>query len=702
MKTKLFIFATLLFAFSSCVKDAIYNTSELQTRAVDEGIFYYYGIEDRKIFVDEVPDKLYVKYAADGEAQVMNATKFAAMRTTREVASATKMFRYKGSEFAITDEFIVKLKSGTSYGDLQRLATENGCEIGAENEFVEDQYMLYVPAESELNSMQMANRFYETGLFEFSEPNFIDFNTLASSDTYYKKQWPLHNDATEGGMANNDMKVEQAWTITKGNANIKIAVVDTGVELTHPDLQGNLLPGYDATGKGTAGGVFYDDDKHGTAVTGIIAAVQNSIGISGVAPNCKIIPVKAGTDRDNINRDQAVNGINWAVANGADVINMSFASQSNLSSFQYNAIRNANLNGRNGKGCVVVAASGNTSSGAILNSVGSFARLAETIAVGSMNPSGNRPSSSNYGGGLDVAAPGTGIYTTDRTGNLGYNPDGFITVGDPNYTPDFAGTSAATPHVAGVAALILSVNPNLTSKQVREIICQTANKIKDYEYDYESGHINGTWNEEMGHGLVDAYAAVQAAMPNQSVSGGHIFSSQTGVYDGQAVVLSYDQSPRGGNWNYAYQWQMRIYKPYWGMMDWVDIPATTAETLQLDHYAMSKETHFRRKVTSNGQTAYSNVLTFNPTYRIDGGFISGNETITRGSSATLTITSSSSGTTRQWEQSTDGITWASANGSSTASGFQTSSLHTRTLFRLRTSDSSGRTGYSNAHVVEVR
>jgi len=147
-------------------------------------------------------------------------------------------------------------------------------------------------------------------------------------------------------------------------------------------------------------------------------------------------------------------------------------------------------NGRSGKGCVVVFASGND----YQSTVGYPANCnPEVIAVGAISSSGMRASFSNYGSALDVVAPGEDVITT--TTNSGYSSA-------------ISGTSFACPLVAGVAALVLSVNPDLTQKQVADIIESTAKKCGNYSYTTQSGHTNGTWNNQMGYGLVDAYAAV--------------------------------------------------------------------------------------------------------------------------------------------------------------------------------------------------
>lgn len=158
---------------------------------------------------------------------------------------------------------------------------------------------------------------------------------------------------------------------------------------------------------------------------------------------------------------------------------------------------NALLWGRNGKGVVVVFATGNEA-----ENVKFPANCDENIlAVGAINNNGRRANFSNYGSKLDVVAPGVDITTTN-----------VLDPSIPLYVSNFRGTSAACPHVAGVAALILSVNPDLTSVGVIDIIEKTSRKVGGYSYSTVSGRPNGTWNNEMGYGLVDAYAAVQEAI----------------------------------------------------------------------------------------------------------------------------------------------------------------------------------------------
>ncbi len=250
----------------------------------------------------------------------------------------------------------------------------------------------------------------------------------------------------------------------------------------------------------------------------------------------------------------------WTWHNGADVISNSWGS-----AVQYqiidDAIDSALIRGRNGLGCVVVFAAGNENS-AVNYPANSNPDI---IAVGAMSPCGERKRSSsnpsevglgvtpdpngvscdgektwgsNYGNEIDLVAPGVLIPTTDRQGNNGYNPGTEIHVlaggnkisndyNDDDYTVWFNGTSSACPQVAGVAALILSINSNLTQDKVRDIIESTCTKVGSYSYSTVSGRNNGTWNNQMGYGLLNAYAAVLKASGGNISGAGIVCASNT-------------------------------------------------------------------------------------------------------------------------------------------------------------------------------
>ena len=534
--------------------------------------FYYH--QDGKIFLQQKIDKIFVKFASNANREQIRTliNSDASLRPTSdinlndaffnfvilearngerissaiietckmssEVVSVTPLFQYNSIIQGLTDEFIVKLKPNTSYTQLQELAKENNCKVGEENQFVKNQFKMSVSKNAQLNALQMSNLFHETGLFEFSQPNFAYINIFNSNDPYFEEQWGLKHigPSVQYGGDTVDIKIKSAWKITEGNSNIKVALVDQGVEFSHPDLDANLLlPGYDTSGNNSGGAPVWSTDRHGTPCAGIIGAIKdNDEGIAGVAPGCKIIPIHV-----ELYTDQLANAINWAWNDGkADVISNSWGGPSPNASIT-NAINNAVTQGRkrNGVslGCVVVFSSGNSADGWLYNTYGVTypASLSNVIAVGAIDRCGVRagridifpescdpwgPNSwpgSCYGIELDVVAPGTNVLTTDRQGNnQGYNTTNTPDYPDWDYTW-FGGTSAACPHVAGVAALILSVNPNLYWSEVKNIIESTAQKVRKDLYSYSTaysyfGRTNGAWCYDLGYGLVDAHAAVKA------------------------------------------------------------------------------------------------------------------------------------------------------------------------------------------------
>ena len=344
----------------------------------------------------------------------------------------------------------------------------------------------------------------DSDLCGIAEPDYTVFSRGGQSDVSsnpkYSEQWGLLNRI----YPNYDINAEQAWHFSTG-AGIKVAVIDEGVDLVHIDLVNNLLPGYDCTDGetgGTNGGYGVCNgipDSHGTYCAGIIGATNNDTGIVGVAYNSKIIPIRKSyhymspdsTITWKSTTKWNINAFRTAIYTAhADVISNSWAYSSQTDILD-NVLDEAVSNGRNGLGCVVVFATGNESR----DTVSYPASHISTIAVGAMNNYGTRRITSNYGEDLDVVAPGSGIKT------INVNND-YISQ---------SGTSMACPFVAGVAALMLSYNPALSWSQVKSIIRGSAYKLPDYDFDVTK--MEGSWNEEVGFGLVDAYKALLMSKP---------------------------------------------------------------------------------------------------------------------------------------------------------------------------------------------
>lgn len=311
-------------------------------------------------------------------------------------------------------------------------------------------------------------------------------------DPMFAQQWGLQRIGAPRG-----------WQIARGSADVTVAVIDEGVQLDHPDLL--LHPqSWNASSDMPDGG---PTGNHGTACAGIIGArLDNGAGLSGVAGGARVMAIATATWADV----DIAEGLYFAADNGARVVSMSFGVYESWGIWDFDLIRDA-LQYAYDKGLLLVAASGNEN-GNIARFPGSDSR---TLCVGGCNRSDERKrvgdaSSENWWGAsfgpdIDVVAPCLEIPTTDRLAGFGYSGT--------DYFDRFNGTSAATPHVAGLAALILSMKPSLTNVQVRSIIESTCDKISPslYAYAHVATKPSGTWHEEVGYGRINVERALLAA-----------------------------------------------------------------------------------------------------------------------------------------------------------------------------------------------
>jgi thermitase len=311
------------------------------------------------------------------------------------------------------------------------------------------------------------------------------------NDTFFPVQWGLQR-----------INAPRAWPLSEGDPNIVIAVLDQGVELGHPDL--NMWPLSYSTVTHTNDGSPVGN--HGTACAGIIGArIDNSAGVSGLAGRCRIMAIAT-----NFADTEVAEGLYFAADNGARVISMSFGVYPSWMIWNF-AIIEAALQYCQDKNVVLVAATGNEN-----QNVSRFpATDPRTIGVGGSNRDDVRKAIGDtsienwwgacYGPDVDVVAPCLEIPTTDRLAGAGYTPT--------DYDMRFNGTSSATPHVAGLAGLIISVNPALTNAEVRQIMSETTDKINVASYTYlaTAGKPYGTWNDQVGYGRINAERAVLVA-----------------------------------------------------------------------------------------------------------------------------------------------------------------------------------------------
>lgn len=391
-----------------------------------------------------------------------------------------------------SDVFYLKLKDAQDFMTMKSLADGKNVKVVKEVPNMPLWYILSIEDSSFENAIDASNYFYETGDFEDVDPAFM-FNFKPSAvpnDPMFGQLWGLKNNSYPGI----DINATAAWDLTRG-AGAKVAVVDQGIDPNHNDLKANFYSlSYDAQ-SGTSPSVYKSGNTHGTHVAGTVAAVRNNnLQVVGVAPESKIMRVSHDLYSSSTISAELASGINWAWQNGADVITNSWGDQGGAlygqlqSAILEEAIVNAMTKGRNGLGCVVTFAAGNKSPK--MDYPGTFHD--DILTVGSIDSNGSKSSFSGYGVKLDVVAPGNGILSTLPN----------------NSTGSMSGTSMATPHVAGVAALVISKNPSFTRLQVVSAIEGSAKKLANYTFNTTSGRPNGTWNNQVGYGLVDAYAAI--------------------------------------------------------------------------------------------------------------------------------------------------------------------------------------------------
>jgi subtilisin family serine protease len=297
-----------------------------------------------------------------------------------------------------------------------------------------------------------------------------------------------------------DVAAEAAWTITTGAPGVNVAVLDEGVDTAHRYLEAAVTAQRDfVDGHPTARPD--GNDAHGTACAGI--AVSRGRKARGLAPGAGLVAARIakgdGGDGWIFDDFNTADAIDWCWRQGkADVLSNSWGGGPPVDVITA-AFRRARTRGRQGKGAVVVIAAGNAQ-----GPVQYPGTLPEVLTVGASNQWDQRKTTrsrdgedwwgSNVGKGLDLMAPGVGILTTDISGPRGYTRR--------QLTPDFNGTSAATPFVAAAAALVLSVRPDLTEAAVREVLCVTADHI---------GTGRRGWNPRTGHGRLNAFTALRAA-----------------------------------------------------------------------------------------------------------------------------------------------------------------------------------------------
>jgi serine protease len=310
---------------------------------------------------------------------------------------------------------------------------------------------------------------------EFIEPDYIYHTWVAPNDPDYSKQWNFRS-----------INIESAWDETKGSG-VTVAVIDTGISQVQ-DLQNtNFVKGYDFVNDRTEA---TDDNGHGTHVAGTIAqSTNNNIGVAGIAYEASLMPLKVLSNGGGGTVADIAESIKFAADNGADVINMSLGGGGE-SQLMREAIDYAHQ-----KGVVIIAAAGNANQ----NSASYPARYPHVIGVAALDATGHKAPYSNFGAGVDISAPGGSKANGDEAGGILQNT---IDETGKDVFLAFEGTSMATPHVAGVAALIKASGVQAPD-QVADVLKQSALQVKDDGLNH------------YGAGKLDAAAAVKLATKGQ-------------------------------------------------------------------------------------------------------------------------------------------------------------------------------------------
>jgi subtilisin family serine protease len=409
--------------------------------------------------------------------------------------------------------------------------SEGGVAITAEIEQPDEVTLLRLTVKDpkKENSLECAERLSRLPEVIDAYPDWLSLipsiTTTIPNDALFSNEW----DMTQIG-------APLGWDLSHGSASVVIAIVDTGCDLNHEDLALKYVPVADRRDVVAGTNTPSDDFGHGTCCASLAAAATNNgLGAAGVGWNCRVMPIKLLQFGFINSEADIVLAIDWARTHGANVISMSWFWPGTTinADTAFATAHAANI--------VLVAASGNFNGPIIWP-----ARNPHIMAIGASDKVDRRKSpaspdgecwGSNFGPEQSVIAPGVMCWAANNTNggpSFNNNNGGPITwacvnypssgTADEKYVALMNGTSAATPHVAGLAGLLLSVNPGLTNTEARNIIEQTADKTGGYAYANDPLHPNGTWNAEPGYGRINLFSALKVLFPHVSTaiaSGGY-------------------------------------------------------------------------------------------------------------------------------------------------------------------------------------
>jgi hypothetical protein len=457
-----------------------------------------------------------------------------------------------GEAVVLHNRLVVHLQDGAGAGAIERLDRELGA-WPIRGQGNSDEYVLAYPLG--VDPLAFALTVAEQPEVAWVDPDKTSERKLSAipTDPYFADQYYARNAVSRNGVPI-DTNIQWAWDLTHGAWSAAagpfvVAVIDDGVQSTHPDLDSSSIFGYDTFNNswgflGCTDCAINPDGNysHGTLVAGIIKSQQNNgMGLAGLAPDVKLLPIQIFKGTVPASDLQIATGIDAAWQNDAQVLSNSWGGGAPSNAITA-AINRATTQGRGGKGSVVVFSAGNTSARqfGIIGHVTYPATLPNVIAVGAINRNGGLTDYTPEGSELDIVTPSghfTGqcigdVVTTDLIGTRGCNdgPQGNI-----DYSSTFSGTSAAAPQVSSVAAMVISRAPTMTEAQVRSAITSNAD----------------SWGSatQFGAGKLNAYRAL-VGRTRVSISGPRL-PPTSGIY-------TYSANASGGVGGYTYQWSLSI------------------------------------------------------------------------------------------------------------------------------------------------
>ncbi len=362
-------------------------------------------------------------------------------------------FRVDVNAPAVPGQFVIKFKPGTRAEQRAAEVQARGGRLISRIQALDSDLAEFSALVGQANpraAEALLNAFKNNPHIEYVEPNYVYSADFTPNDPSLSQQW-----------AWGVIQAFQAWDVTQGSSSVTIAVVDTGIQNTHADLDAKGGGGYDFVSNDSTP---QDGNGHGTHVSGTSAAeTNNSTGGAGTCPNCRLMGVRVLDNNGSGTLANVASGITYAADNGAKVVNLSLGGSGSTT------LQNA-VNYAWNAGVFLACAAGNSNTSSTTNAYpGAYTNC---FAVASTTSSDARSSFSNYGTWVEVAAPGDGIYSTWNNG--GYNT--------------ISGTSMASPHVAGLAGLLSS--QGLTNAQIRDRICSTSDPISGTGTLWTCGRIN--------------------------------------------------------------------------------------------------------------------------------------------------------------------------------------------------------------------